>query len=361
MGSAAERCRLRDCEQAISLAEAAAQLEPANTAIHYYLGICYSGGCRQHSLVDLQVAHIHLGNALSRLGPEADPLQKANILAALANTYAASRHMPLKARLMAAIECHEQAAGIFQAEGQLDAWAREEFNLGNAFSELPKGTAPNQWQEAIRHYECGLLIRTRENDPDTYAGTLQNLGIAYREVESGNRAASIKHSLLCYRRALQVRRSRSHPRGYAALHINAANSFMSLAKLEKRGSARHRLRALRHYDRALAVCATEHLSDEYAMVQFNRGEALICLARESSNAEAYLREARSCLNEAAHQFQRLNHGELAAKSRYWLDAIDGYLHSLKAKPAAEPSSPPSDEPNRRPSGQRHAATDHRDL
>lgn len=322
-----EHCRSRRCEAAIGLSQAAAELDPANAYLHYSLGICYSGACRSHSLVDLRVAHAHLATALSLLGTAADPLQRAQVLAALGNTYPACRYMTLKGRMMAAIDCHQQASLLFQSAGQLDDWAREEFNLGNAFSDLPAELAPDKWREAIRHYECGLQVRTREKDPDAYAGTLQNLGIAYRELAIGDRRQNIRRSIHCYRRALQVRRRSSHPRGYTALHVNVGNSFMSLASLEETNAACHVLRALRHYDRALAVCASEHSSRECAMARFNRGEALMRIARDSVNPSVYLNEARSSLQQAAEDFQRLNDIELASKSRHWLDTVAQYLET----------------------------------
>jgi tetratricopeptide (TPR) repeat protein len=339
LASAAERCQSRQCEDAIEFSEAAAQLDPTNSAIHYYLGICYSGGCRQHSLVDLQVAHVHLGKALSLLGAAADPLERARILAALGNTYAASPHMPLKARLLAAIECHRQAARIFQSEARPDDFAREEFNLGNAFSELPEETVPNKWQNAIGNYENALQVRTREKNPDAYAGTLQNLGIACRELRTGNRVGNIKRSILCYRRALQVRRRGSHPRGYAALQINLGNSFMSLAEVEKSKAVRHGLRALRHYDQVLALRGKEDQSGEYAMVLFNRGEALVSVALGSAGSEVDLREACICFQEAANHFQQLNNAELVRKSRQRLATITQYLDTLKRNAIRDAGGP----------------------
>lgn len=339
MASAAERCHSHQCEDAIGFSEAAAQLDPANATIHYYLGICYSGGCRQHSLVDLQVAHVHLDKALSLLGAAADPLERAKIMAALGNTYAASSHMPLKARLLAAIECHQQAARIFQSEGRSDDFAREKFNLGNAFSELPEESVLNKWQNAIENYENALQVRTREKNPDAYAGTLQNLGIACRELRTGDRVENIKRSILCYRRALQVRRRGSHPHGYAALQINLGNSFMSLAEVEKSKAVRHGLRALRHYDQVLALRTEEDQSGEYAMVLFNRGEALVSVALGRACSEVYLREACSCFEEAANYFQQLNNAELVRKSRQRLDTIAQYLDTLKPNTICDTGEP----------------------
>jgi tetratricopeptide (TPR) repeat protein len=329
MESAAECCRSHRCEEAIAHLEAAAQLEPANSATHYHLGLCYSGGCRQHSWVDVQVAHVHLGKALSLLGAAAEPSERARILGALGNTYAASRHMPLKARLLAAIDCHEQAAAIYQSEGHLDDWAREEFNLGNAFSEIPEGGVPDRWQAAVRHYENALQVRTREKNPDVHAGILLNLGIAYRELPTGERAQNIKRSMLCYRGALQVWKPGSQRGRYAVVQNNLGNSFMSLAEADKAKAAHHIGRALRHYDRALALYSEEDMPGEYAMAQFNRGEALLRLGLASANPEVRLREACVCFEKAASHFQRVNRIELARKSRDWLGTVARYLDTLE--------------------------------
>ena len=324
--AAAQLCSLHQCEQAIAVMESATQAEPKNAAIHYCLGICYSGGCQPHRMVDVAVAHVHLARALSLIGKTGDPL-RARVLAALGNTYSGLPNLTPKERLMAAIDCHRQAALLFQDEGHLMDWAREEFNLGNNFSELTDEAVPDRWGEAIEHYKNALLVRTKETNPEAYAGTLQNLGIAYRERRSGDRLENMKHSVLCYRRALQVRRRRSHPREYCGLQINLANSFLSLAELDKAHAVRHISRAVRHYDRALASCVMDDSSDRYAKLLFNRGEALVRLALENRNPRSLLEEACAGFREAADCFGRLQNDAFVQRSREWLQTISRFLNN----------------------------------
>lgn len=326
--AAAQLCSLHQCEQAIAVMERATQAEPKNAAIHYCLGICYSGGCRPHAMVDLAVAHLHLAQALSLVGKTSDPL-RARVLAALGNTYSGVPNLPAKERLLAAIDCHRQAAFLFQAEGHLLDWAREEFNLGNNFSELTDDAVPDRWDEAIEHYKNALLVRTRETNPEAYAGTLQNLGIAYRERRSGDRLENIKHSILCYRHALQVRKRSSHPREYGGLQINLANSFLSLAEMDKAHAARHLSRAVRHFDLALQSCARDDSSDQYAKLLFNRGETLVRLALESQNPRRFLEEACAGFREAADRFSRLKNETFLQRSREWLQTIAMFLDNCK--------------------------------
>jgi tetratricopeptide (TPR) repeat protein len=280
-------------------------------------------------MVDVTVAHVHLAKALSLIGKTSDPL-RASVLAALGNTYSGLHNLSPKERLLAAIECHRQAAFLFQAEGHLLDWAREEFNLGNNFSELTDEAVPDRWGEAIEHYKSALLVRTKETNPEAYAGTLQNLGIAYRERHTGDRSQNIKHSILCYRRALQVRRRRSHPREYGGLQINIANSYLSLAEMDKAYATRHISRAVRHYDRALASCARDDSSDRYAKLLFNRGEALVRLALESRNPQRFLEDAFIGFREAADRFSRLKDNALLQRSREWLQTISTFLSNSKA-------------------------------
>jgi len=68
IASATRCCSSQLCEEAIGYLEAAAELDPTNFHIRYKLGICYSGACQQHSLTDLQLAHVRFKRALMLYG-----------------------------------------------------------------------------------------------------------------------------------------------------------------------------------------------------------------------------------------------------------------------------------------------------
>ena len=317
LASARRCCNAHLCEQAISYLEAAAELQPANFRIQYKLGVCYSGACQRHSLTDLPLAHVHFKNALTHYSAtDAAPLEKARILGALGNTYSSCNQMPLQARLRAAIDCYTGAASIYFSEQASDDWAREEFNLGNAFSELPPDRYPHKWEDAIVHYENALQIRTKDKDRRAHAVTLQNLGIGLRELSSGNRVANIKRSIGCCRRALALHRADCSTRGVAVVENNLGNSFLSLATVDAEHEARHLQRALRHYDRALAAYSEGDFPVPRTMALFNRGQALLRLAAwNGSQTSGRLHEACECFQTVVRSCERLNLLDLLQTAR----------------------------------------------
>jgi tetratricopeptide (TPR) repeat protein len=293
----ASSCNHRRCEQAVDLLEEALRLQPANSDLHYRLGICHSGGCRQNSRTNPDLAVEYLRRALSLTASAKDSLICAGILDALGNAYVCSRQLPKKARLEAALECHRTASELYLSRGQMDDWAREEYNQGNAWCELPEDEYPDKWQQAILHYEQSLRVRTRDKDPVRYAATLQNLGTAYRQLPSGDKAANVIKATDCYCRALQVYDLNSYPVQNAALHNNFGNAYISLAmaspSLKRRQYALH---ALEHLDIALRVRTRVQYPADYAVTQYNRGQAFLLLIAEGSQDD--LVKSANCFQEA---------------------------------------------------------------
>ena len=197
-------CTHHRCEETVDLLEEALRLQPANSELHYRLGICHSGGCRHNSVTNPDVAVEYLRQALSLTASSEDSLFCAGILDALGNSYVCSRQLPKKARLEAALDCHRAAAALYRSRNMLADWAREEYNQGNAWCELPEEDYPDKWQQAILHYEQALQVRTRDKDPMRCAATLQNLGTAYRRLKTGDKAANVMKAAQCYRRALAI-------------------------------------------------------------------------------------------------------------------------------------------------------------
>lgn len=231
---ATERCINHHCEEAVSLLEEAVRLQPANSELHYRLGICHSGGCRRNSLTNPDLAVEYLRRALSLTAESKDSLICAGILDALGNAYVYSRQLPKKARIEAALDCHRTAAALYKSKDQLDDWAREEYNQGNAWCELPEEDYPEKWERAVMHYEQALQVRTREKDPLRYAATMQNLGTAYRQLNTGDRTANVIRATDCYRRALRVYDLSAFPVQHAALYNNFGNAYLSLAMTDEK-------------------------------------------------------------------------------------------------------------------------------
>ena len=117
---ATSSCIKHRCQEAVDLLEEAVRLQPANSDLHYRLGICHSGGCRHNSLTNPDIAVEYLRQALSLTASSKDSLICAGILDALGNSYVYSRQLPKKVRLEAALECHRTAAEIYLSRNQMD-------------------------------------------------------------------------------------------------------------------------------------------------------------------------------------------------------------------------------------------------
>ncbi len=264
---AAGCCTEERCEEAVALLEEAVRIQPGNPGLYYRLGACQSGGCRAHAAANPQLAIEYLRHALSLSGSPAASALRARVLDTLGNLYGRD------GRNEEALECHTGAAALYWSRGELEDWARAEFNLANACCDLEK------WAEAITHYQHALEIRTRECQPVRYAATLENLGTAWRQ--SGN----VLKALDCYRRALHVYTAAVFPAQNAGLHNNIGNAWLSL---EGQRNAR---RALRHLNRSLALRARS--GPDYAATQFNRGQAFLRLGDMTAAAGCF-REAYTC-------------------------------------------------------------------
>jgi tetratricopeptide (TPR) repeat protein len=296
---AAESCVNHRCNEAVGLLEEAVRLQPANSDLHYRLGICHSGGCRLNSFTNADVAVEYLRQALALTAASNDSLICAGILDTLGNAYVCSRQLPKKARLEAALDCHRAAASLYRSRGQLDDWAREEYNQGNAWCELPEEEYPEKWQQAILNFEQALQVRTRDSNPFRYAATMQNLGTAYRQLKTGDKAANMMKAATCYRRALEIYDLSTFPVQHAALYNNLGNAYLSLAMTGEKIRRRCVRHALDHLDRALCVRTRGEYPADYAVTQYNRGQAFLLLAVENRrdsyiNAVACFQEAHDC-------------------------------------------------------------------
>jgi tetratricopeptide (TPR) repeat protein len=266
-------------------------------------------GGRQHPFSQPDLAREHL---LQALRVEENLELQASILGALGYVFARSAGLSKQARLQSAIECHEKAAELYWSLGQLDSWAREYYNLGNTWCDLPESANPDKWREAIECYENALVVRTRDKNPRRYAATLQNLGTAYRELPTGEKGANVRKAIDCYRIAVRIYTAAAFPLRNAALHNNLGNAYLSLPETDGRKAHRNALRALRHFERALRVWTrTEHRRN-YAIARYNSGTAMMQLAVSDSSPETCQREAAACFRDAAECWVLCGQTELAA-------------------------------------------------
>jgi tetratricopeptide (TPR) repeat protein len=310
--SANDLCAIHRCREAIALWEQASSLCPGDSGVHYQLGFCYAGDCCVHSLHDPEIAIFHYRRALI-LSAKEDTLARAAVFGALGNAYmsASRRDAP---RLLSAIHCYEEAADTYAWAAKRDDWAREQYNLGNAWCEMPEAEFPEKWQQAIGHYERALSIRTRLKDAKHYAATLQNLGTAYRELKSGDPSSNIRKALLCYHRAMRAVRGPAQKKRRADLHHNLGNAYLALARLDQ-DCVRNSLRSLRHFAQALSVRTREGSPFDYAATQLSRGQALMRLAARRVEEASNLQQARLSFAEAVEAFLESGRPELADEVR----------------------------------------------
>jgi tetratricopeptide (TPR) repeat protein len=315
-------CRQGRCEEAIAALEEITLEHPGAAELRYQLGVCFSGVCRPHSLVDREIALEYFRAALSSCGPESPVLLRAQILGALGNSYLNSLRLPRPARLAAAIECYEKAAAIYQTAGLAEDWAREENNLGLAKSDLA-ATEPSRWVEAVDHFRRALVVRAALPDRERYAATLENLGAAYRSLPNGDRRTNTWRAVSCYCRALRIYRAARYPVENAAVHNNLGNAYVSIPARDAGEKDRHVRRALRHFERALRVRTKQAYPRDYAVTQFNRGQAF--LERRGADPRESLQQAAECFREALEGFERCGEASQARQARQMVEAVRGWL------------------------------------
>jgi tetratricopeptide (TPR) repeat protein len=311
-------CALQRCEEAVALWQEASSVQPGNPQIHYQLAVCYSRDCHNRGLRDSEIAIYHYRQTLSLLARESS-LARAMLLGDLGNTYLSSA-LPSKTKLLTAIDCFGQAAEIYREFEKRDDWAREQYNLGNAWCEMTESESPSKWEKAIAHFEEALSVRTREKDAERYAATLQNLGTAYRELKTGNRSANLRRAINCYHRAMRALRKPAASRKRADLHHNLGNVYLTLA-IGGEDRIRNLGRATRHLARALDLRTKLQVPFDYAATQFSRGEAFLQLAISGVDGSASLNQARACFKEACEGFEQAGRADLANKAQLRLVRI----------------------------------------
>jgi len=319
-------CNGEPCEIVILRLQQVVEQNPENWRLRYQLGICYSGRCQKHPLVSPDLALEELGLACKALHEPEEPRIRAAILSLLGLMYPNSLRLPVKARLLCAVECYEEAAAIYFKCGMFQEWARMQYNLGNTWCEFPDTEFPAKWENAIAHYEQALLFRTQQADPACFAATMENLGTAYRQRTAGDKAANVRHAMQCYRRALRLSSVTTVPARWAALHNNLGNACLCLPCPDLSLRESHARHALRHFDLALRVRTLKRSLFDYAVTKLNRAQA--CFRLGACGSPAWLAEAVHCLGDARAAFLRLGAATEASMAEKGLEVAKHALSQL---------------------------------
>jgi tetratricopeptide (TPR) repeat protein len=247
----------------------------------------------------------YLEHGLNLIGPKAPAEVRARYLDSIGNA-CLSCHQIEKA-----IGRLQEAAQIYRDLGWYEDWAREEYNLANACCDSAQNQAPHRWEGAVRHYRNALQMRTKDRNPMRYAATMQNLGTAYRELPAGDRAANVRAALSCYRAAFQVYAGAHLFEKCADLHNNFGNAYACLIDKPER-QCRNLRRAIRHFSLALRVRNKTGRPCDYAVTQFNCGQAYMRLI--SCEPTGTVQLAAECFHEAFDGFRLCGdvpHAEMA--------------------------------------------------
>jgi tetratricopeptide (TPR) repeat protein len=325
---ASEQCRSHHCEEAIGAWEQLLAGEPRNFEYLYQLGICFSGSCRLHSLIDNEIALEHLLTAAGPAEHDAPRLTHARILSALGRVCSRSSRWSATNKMRFVNECLAKAADLFLMEGRLEEWATEQNLLGQNKCKVSGEQGPSKWKEAVAHFESALSVWTPERDPEGHAMILVNLGGAYQALPEGSRSANLRKAIACFRGALAYFEPRSFPKQNALIHHDIGNALLHLPADDPSMRNRNTLAALRHFDDALRWRTKGEYPREYAWTQLSRGQAWLQLA--DGDARSHRQRAENCFREAVEFFKRCGEFALA-------DQAEVLLRSAQGQPLEEES------------------------
>jgi CHAT domain-containing protein len=171
-----------------------------------------------------------------------------------------------------AITGYEVVATVFTHDRFPQAWALNQNNLGNAYSDRIRGERVENLEQAINCYERALQVYTRDAFPEDWAMLQNNLCNTYGQRLRGERAKNLEQAIDYCKNALLVRTSEAFPEYWADSQINLGNAF-SLRLLGER--AENLEKAIHCYKEALQVYTRDEFPEDWATIQSNLGAAYL--------------------------------------------------------------------------------------
>src|SRR6266567_923515 len=139
---------------------------------------------------------------LERLQPNEDPTLYATLQYNLGNAYLNLPTGDRAANLAQAISCYQQALRFWTAEADPLHYALTQNNLGIVYHDLPTGDRAANLAQAIQYYQEALRFWTAEAAPLDYARTQNSLGVAYRDLPIRDRGVNLAQAISYFQEAL---------------------------------------------------------------------------------------------------------------------------------------------------------------
>jgi tetratricopeptide (TPR) repeat protein len=212
-------------------------------------------------------------------------------------------------QLEVAVSAYRSALEVMTREDLPEDWARTQYNLGTALSDLgirSKGSlGREELDAAVAAYRSALEVRTEKGMPEDWAMTQNALGNALSNLgirSDGDEAREyLEAAVAAYRNALKVRTQELSPEDWATSQNNLGTALTDLGAHSDEDEARGYLEAaVAAYRSALKVRSREELPQEWATTLNNLVDALTELAGVSADEK---REA--LLEEAAKGYETL--------------------------------------------------------
>jgi tetratricopeptide (TPR) repeat protein len=132
-------------------------------------------------------------------------------------------------------------------------------------------TAPDSFEEAIRHFHAVLDFYDRERFPHRWAAVHSELALTFRCRHQGNPRDNLREAIRCSDAALEVFQIDTYPEDYAITQSNRADALLD-SKWDRPRSMELGIGA---YREALRVYNRESYPDDWALVHSNMATAFM--------------------------------------------------------------------------------------
>jgi tetratricopeptide (TPR) repeat protein len=191
---------------------------------------------------------------------------------------------------------HYQNALRFYTEHETESpirlmeYARLQSKLGDAYADLPTGNRANNLQQAINYYYNAIRIYNEQEFPllldhsKTYATTQTRLGDVFTILPIGNREDNLQKAIICYYNTLRIYNEKKFPMGYATIQTKLGDAYTELLIGDQVENVQS---AIRCYKNALRIYTEQEFPQQHtktqnslAMAQKKLGDAYTNLITE---------------------------------------------------------------------------------